>query len=125
MKATEIAGIQGLLLFAGAMIVAIMILLMVTTSEFFSGVKAQESNEDASLGYQLLSTVNILVINEKGNITQELVKKHSIEVLENGTLKVGEQAFDLPVYVKPITFISKKGIIVSKNDGVIEINNLV
>ncbi|MBI4163815.1 MAG: hypothetical protein HY512_03055 [Candidatus Aenigmarchaeota archaeon] len=114
------------ILFAGALIVAIVIMLMFHNVAF-SGFDAKKANEDATLGYQLVNMVNILDTNERGNITQELVASYKIEVLEDGgktKLKVGDRYFTLLSKVKPTSFVSRKGIIVSKDSGGIAISNL-
>ncbi len=119
--------VQVVILFAGALIIAIIIMLMLYNVAF-PGFDAKRANEDATLGYQLVNMVNILNINENGNITQDLVSSYKIEVLEDGgktKLKVGDRYFTLLAKVKPTNFVSKKGIIVSKGDSGIEISNLV
>ncbi len=111
----------------GAIIVSIVITLMFAM-RFFSGVDAYQSNEDATLGYQLMNMMNILDFNEFGSITQELVKVYKIIIEQSdgkSRLKVGDREFDLLVNVKPTNFITKRGVTVSKTEEGLEIVNLL
>ncbi len=123
------AGItQAVIYTAGTLVVAIVILLLFSSEGFFPGTAAHGINEDVSLGYQIVNMVNILSVSESGNFTEELVKNHQIQIIAlegKSKLKVGNGEFELLVNVKPTSFITKRGIILSKSEGVIEVLNLV
>ncbi|HLD57579.1 MAG TPA: hypothetical protein VJA47_04690 [archaeon] len=118
---------ETMILTAGSIMVVIIVLVLFTYKDFVPGSEAHKINEDAALGYQLVNIVNILSVNEIGNITVGLDGPHRVEVVEGDKTKliVGKGEFDLLVPVKPNSFISKKGIIVSKSKEGIEILNFV